>query len=90
MLARFIAARAAMMAVIVNRAAERGEVPPGTDAAGVIQIVTAQLYYRLLTAGEPPGQDAADRAAAIAAAAARAGVLAERPGPRGGGPGGEP
>jgi AcrR family transcriptional regulator len=76
MLARFIAARAAMMAVIVKRAVERGEVPPGTDGAEVIQLVTAQLYYRLLTAGEPLGQGVADRAAAIAAAAARAGVLA--------------
>jgi hypothetical protein len=67
-----------MMAVIVNRAVARGEVPPGTDAAEVIKIVTAQLYYRLLTAGEPLGQGIADRAAAIAAAAARAGVLAPR------------
>jgi AcrR family transcriptional regulator len=75
-LARFVAARAAMMAVIVNRAAEHGEVPPGTDAAEVTQIVTAQLYYRLITAGEPLSQEVADRAAAIAAAAARAGVLA--------------
>jgi AcrR family transcriptional regulator len=76
MLARFVAARAAMMAVIVNRAMERGEVPAGTDAAEVIQIVTAQLYYRLITAGEPLSQAVADRAAAIATAAARAGVLA--------------
>ena len=42
MLARFIAARAATMAVIVNRAVERGEVPPGTNAAEVIQIVMAR------------------------------------------------
>lgn len=91
MLARFIAARAAIMAVIVSRAVERGEVPPGTDAAGVIQIVTAQVYYQLFSAGERLSQDVADRAAAIAAAAARAGVLAaERPGLRGGGLGGEP
>jgi AcrR family transcriptional regulator len=82
MLAQFVAGRAAMMAVIVDRAAERGEVPPGTDAAEVVKIVTAQVYYRLLTAPEPLSQDVADRAAAIAAAAARAGVLAaERPGP---------
>lgn len=78
-LARFVAARATMMAVIVNRAAERGEVPPGTDAAEVVQIVTAQLYYRLITAGEPLSQEVADRAAAIAAAAASTGVLAEQP-----------
>jgi hypothetical protein len=51
-------------------------VPAGTDAAGVIQIVTAQLYYGLFLAGEQPSQALAARAAATAAAAARAGVLA--------------
>jgi hypothetical protein len=50
MLARFIAARAATMAVIVNLALEHGEVPPGTDAAEVIQIVTA----RSTTGCSPP------------------------------------
>ena len=38
MLARFIAARAATMAVIVNRAVERGEVPPGTDRKGGLAL----------------------------------------------------
>jgi AcrR family transcriptional regulator len=75
MLSRFITGRAAMMSMVVDRAASRGEVPAGTDAAEVIQTVTAQLYYRLFVAGEPAGQAAADRAAAIAAAAARAGAL---------------
>lgn len=76
MLSRFIADRAAIMSVIVDRAARRGEVPPGTDAAQVIQTVTAQLFFRLFVAGEPLTQATADRAAAIAAAAARAGALA--------------
>jgi hypothetical protein len=67
---------AAIMSIIVDRAARRGEVPAGADAAEVIQVVTAQLYYRLFVAGEPPSHAAADRAAAIAAAAARGGVLA--------------
>ncbi len=75
MLSRFIAGRAAIMSVIVDRAARRGEVPATTDAAEVIQTVTAQLYYRLFVAGEPLSQAIADRAAAIAAAAARAGAL---------------
>jgi AcrR family transcriptional regulator len=73
-LAKFIAGRAAAMRTIVDRAAGRGEVPAGTDAAEVIQIVTAQLFYRLFIVGEPPSQDVADRAAATAAAAARAGA----------------
>lgn len=78
-LARFITGRAAAMSAIVARAAQCGEVPAGTDAAEVIQTVTAQLCYRLFVVGEPPSPDVADRAAAIAAAAARAGALATPP-----------
>jgi AcrR family transcriptional regulator len=79
MLARFIDGRAAIMSVIVARAADRGEVPVGTDAAEVIRTVTAQLYYRLFVAGEPLTQATADRAAGVAAAAARAGALSTGP-----------
>ena len=50
------------------------ELPDGTDAAEVLQIVTAQIYYRLLIAGEQPGHGIADRAAATAVAAVRANV----------------
>jgi len=52
--------------------------PDGTDAAEVLQIVTAQIYYRLFIAGEQPSQALADRAAATAAAAARANVPSHR------------
>ncbi len=79
MLSRFIAGRAAAMSVIVDRAARRGEVPDGTDAAEVIKTLTAQLYFRLFIAGEPLGPEAADHAAAIAAAAARDGALSATP-----------
>jgi hypothetical protein len=48
--------------------------PADVDAAEVLQIVTAQLYYRLFIVGEQPSQAIADRAAATAAAAARANV----------------
>ena len=71
-LSRFIAARTATMTVIVRRASQRGDLPDGIDAAGVLQIVTAQIYYRLFIVGEQPSQALADRAAATAAAAARA------------------
>jgi hypothetical protein len=60
------------MTVIVDRAVQRGEVPAGTDAAGIIRTVTALIYYRLFIAGEQAGEDLADSAAAIATAAARA------------------
>jgi hypothetical protein len=79
-LSRFLAARVATMTVIIDRATLRGELPPGTDAAGVIQTVTALIYYRLFIAGEPATQDVADGVAATVAAAACAGALAPRPG----------
>lgn len=79
MLSRFIAARATAMSVIVNRAARRAEVPDDTDPAEVIKTLTAQLYFRLFVAGEPLGPATADRAAAIAAAAARDGALSTAP-----------
>jgi AcrR family transcriptional regulator len=77
-LSRFIAARTAIMTVIVQRASQRGELPDRTDAAEVLQIVTAQIYYRLLIAGEEPSHSIADRAGATAAAAARANVSKHR------------
>ncbi|GGP62238.1 TetR/AcrR family transcriptional regulator [Streptomyces calvus] len=58
----------------VRQAVDRGEVPEGTDPHEVIRAVSAPLYYRLLTTGDRLDEDAADRAAEAAAAAARAGV----------------
>jgi AcrR family transcriptional regulator len=78
-LTRFQAARTAQVTVIIDRAIQRGELPAGTDAAGVIGTCTALIYHRLFIAGEPASQDLADSAAAAAAAAARAGAL---PAPR--------
>lgn len=75
-LSQFIAARIAKMTVIVQRAVQRGELPPHTDAAEVIRTVTALVYYRLFIVGEQISQAMADRAAAVAAAAARTGAIA--------------
>jgi AcrR family transcriptional regulator len=73
-LARFLAARVDTMTVIIDRAARRGELAPGTDATGVLQTLTALVYYRLFIAGEPASTQVADGAAATTAAAARAGA----------------
>jgi hypothetical protein len=73
-LSRFLGSRVATMAVVVDRAVARGELPPGTDAAGVIGTVTAVIYYRLYILGEEATQAVAESAAATAVAAARAGV----------------
>ncbi|HEY7263199.1 MAG TPA: TetR/AcrR family transcriptional regulator [Trebonia sp.] len=74
LLARFLAGRMDTMAVIIDRAIERGELPPHTDAAGVLGTITSVIYYRLYVLGEDVSQRIADSAAATAAAAARAGV----------------
>ncbi|MFV2175947.1 TetR/AcrR family transcriptional regulator [Actinomadura sp. LOL_016] len=77
----FFARRHEQAAVVVERAAARGEVPPGTDAAEVVRTAVAPLYYRLFVTGEPLDRAAADRAAAAACTAARAGALVRRDAP---------
>jgi AcrR family transcriptional regulator len=72
---RFWATRLAAISAIVDRAAERGEIPRGTDPAGFMNALAAPLYYRLLVTREPVTEGDADRAAAAALAAARAGVF---------------
>jgi Tetracyclin repressor-like, C-terminal domain len=73
---RFYRTRSALVVPIVERAVQRGELPPDTDAAEVIKHVGAPLYYRFLVIEEPLAPAAADLAAAAALAAARAGVFA--------------
>jgi hypothetical protein len=78
-LSGFLAARTAMMSTLIDRAMRRGELPAGTDAAGVLQTVTALIYYRLFIAGDQPSPELAHRAGAAAAAAAHAGVFTPAP-----------
>ena len=68
--------RRALMAAIVDRAVDHGQLKPGTDASRVLEAMAAPLYYRLLVAGVQPTVEDADRSAAAAIAAARAGVFA--------------
>jgi AcrR family transcriptional regulator len=72
---QFWAARQSAIAVIVERAVTRGELPAGTDPAPVMHAMAAPLYYRLLVTGEALTEQDGDRAAAAALAAARAGVF---------------
>ncbi|WP_219601864.1 TetR/AcrR family transcriptional regulator [Nonomuraea indica] len=71
----FLAARHEQSAQVVRRAVARGELPEGVDAHEVIRVAIAPVYYRLFVSHEPVTQDDADRAAAAALTAARAGVL---------------
>ncbi|MEU6105425.1 TetR/AcrR family transcriptional regulator [Streptomyces flaveolus] len=75
-LRRFYDTRVSEWEPCVRQAVERGELPEGTDTHEVIRSVSAPLYYRLLTTGEPLDEATADRAAEAAVAAARAGVFA--------------
>jgi len=75
-MAEFWATRLSAIAVIVDRAIARGEVPADTAPGPVMNAMAAPLYYRLLVTAEPLTPADADRAAAAALAAARAGVFA--------------
>ncbi|MEV0979707.1 TetR/AcrR family transcriptional regulator [Streptomyces sp. NPDC049915] len=76
-LRRFCEVRAAEWAPCMEQAAERGELPRGTDAGAVVRAVSAPLCYELLTTGTAPGPAAAQRAARAAYEAAKAGVYAD-------------
>ncbi|ROO85885.1 TetR family transcriptional regulator [Actinocorallia herbida] len=71
---RFYAVRISEWAGCVTDAVGRGELPEGLDAHRVIANVSAPLYYALLNTGAALDDAAADRAAAAALAAARAGI----------------
>lgn len=75
---RFYETRITEWAPCVTEAVERGELPEGTDPREVIRAVSAPLYYRLLASGDPLDEEAADRAAEAAVAAARAGAYVTR------------
>lgn len=71
----FYRVRFAQAAPVVRRAIERGELPVGTEPAELLKVLMAPIYLSLLVTAEPLDEAAADRAAAIALAAARAGAL---------------
>ena len=62
-------------AVVIERAIERGELPADTDPAAVFRALIAPIYFRLTVTAEPADPAAADQAAQIALAAARAGLF---------------
>lgn len=59
----------------IAAATSRGEVPHETDARAVLSAVSAPLYYRLLTTGDPIDDATAVTAAEAAALAAREGLF---------------
>ncbi|GAU66854.1 putative TetR family transcriptional regulator [Streptomyces sp. NBRC 110611] len=59
---------------MVERARERGEVPPGTDPVEVMSALGAPFYYRMLIVRRPVDTHLAESAATAVWAAARAGA----------------
>ncbi|MGH3562522.1 MAG: TetR/AcrR family transcriptional regulator [Mycobacterium sp.] len=51
--ADFIASRLAAMRVVVDRAIDRGELPGGTNARLVLEMLVAPLHVRTILTGEP-------------------------------------
>ncbi|TXS56610.1 TetR/AcrR family transcriptional regulator [Streptomyces sp. t39] len=72
----FYATRLETWAAVAERGVARGEIPAGTDPVEVLRAVSAPLYYRFAVSREPLRPADADRAAAAALAAARAGAYA--------------
>jgi AcrR family transcriptional regulator len=75
-LQQFWSSRRALVGPIIDSAIERGQLPRATSATELMKYVAAPLYYQLLMTDEPLTDESADRAAAAALAAARAGVFA--------------
>jgi hypothetical protein len=63
---------------MIERAVGRKQLPKGTNPAELMKYVAAPLYYQLLMTAEPLTESDADRAAAVAIVAARAGLFAPR------------
>jgi AcrR family transcriptional regulator len=66
----FWADRFASSAAIVQRAIDRGELPPATNANLIIEAVIGPLWVRLLLTGEPISNDLADQVAELVTAGA--------------------
>ncbi|MFE9581243.1 TetR/AcrR family transcriptional regulator [Nocardia sp. NPDC006044] len=67
--------RYAQSEIVVERAIERGELPPHIDARALLVAATAPLYHQLVLLRTPPDPRLADRAAAAATLAAQAGAF---------------
>lgn len=68
----FWAERLAVSVPIIDRAIERGELPPETDAILIIETLIGPIWVRLLLTGEPINDELADSVAKLVAAGATA------------------
>lgn len=68
----FWTARFALATRMVERAIERGEIPPRPDAALIAELVIAPIYFRMLISGDAMDDRFIERLADLAATAASA------------------
>ncbi|MBZ4019565.1 TetR/AcrR family transcriptional regulator [Streptomyces purpurogeneiscleroticus] len=73
-LREFFDDRLGVAGVMVRRALERGELPPGTDAEAVVGALGAPFYYRMLLVRRPVDLELVEQATFATYAAARAGA----------------
>jgi AcrR family transcriptional regulator len=59
--ANFVADRRQRFKVVLERAVERGELPPDTDIDLVFDLLNGPLFYRTLLSGEPVAEDVLER-----------------------------
>ena len=76
--AEVMAERNRLASRIVDRAVERGELPPGTDGIAVINAVGAPIHYRMLVSRGAVDDTLAESTAVAVHAGALAGVYARR------------
>lgn len=72
---RYFAELANRAKPIVDRAIDRGEVAPNTDATALIDTLRAPFFYRAVTTGEPVDDVLIAQSVRITAMAAQAGLL---------------
>jgi AcrR family transcriptional regulator len=71
---KFFASRHREAASMVDAAIKQGELPADIDSRELVGLIAAQIYYRKLVTEEPLDYPVADRAAATALIAVRAGA----------------
>lgn len=59
----------------VNRAIDRGELPPRADANAVLTTFRAPLFYRMVTTGDPIDEELIAHSVLVTLSAARDGLL---------------
>ncbi|MGW4792979.1 TetR/AcrR family transcriptional regulator [Nonomuraea sp. NPDC004297] len=68
---KFLFRRRAALRVVMTRAAERGEIAPGTDVELLLDVVYGVLWYRLLLDHAPLDERAGEQLAALVVRATR-------------------